>query len=531
LVALGAGLLAAGVLSACSSGSSTATGASSGHVLLVGTFHGHKGGFTTIQSAVNAAKSGDWILVAPGDYKEDADLTSTPASVDHGHFGGVLIQTSNLHIRGMNRNTTVVDGTKQGAPECSTNQADQQFGVVQNGQAIGRNGIVVYKANHVSIDNLTACNYLSGSQDSGNEIWWNGGADTATIGLHGYEGSYLTAETTYFGGESTAAEYGIFSSDSAGDGASWSNIYASNFNDSGMYVGACQQVCDVTISKAWMEYNALGYSGTNSGGAVVIKDSLFDNNQDGLDTNTQINGDPPAPQNGDCPGNAISPITHTRSCWVAMDNTFEDNNNPNAPEAGNAAAGPTGTVMTLSGGRNDTVMHNTFKDNGAWGILFIPYPDSSTPEYNQSCTGTGGVEVTGFGCVYDPMNDRLADNTFDNNGYFKNPSNADYGQIALNPNQPSNCFMGNVAPNGSVPSDLETKYPTCGLNRAAADVPSDLLAQTLCDTGFGSCPAGANYPVRTTVVLHPVPKSLPTMPNPCVNVPDNAWCSGGKPVS
>jgi len=34
------------------------------------TFHGHKGGFTTIQSAVNAAKSGDWILVAPGDYKE-----------------------------------------------------------------------------------------------------------------------------------------------------------------------------------------------------------------------------------------------------------------------------------------------------------------------------------------------------------------------------------------------------------------------------------------------------------------------------
>jgi len=118
----------------------------------------------------------------------------------------------------------------------------------------------------VSIDNLTACNYLSGSQDSGNEIWWNGGADTATIGLHGYEGSYLTAETTYFGGESTAAEYGIFSSDSAGDGASWSNIYASNFNDSGMYVGACQQVCDVTISKAWMEYNALGYSGTNSGG-------------------------------------------------------------------------------------------------------------------------------------------------------------------------------------------------------------------------------------------------------------------------
>ena len=54
------------------------------------------------------------------------------------------------------------------------------------------------------------------------------------------------------------------------------------------------KLCAITISHAWMEDNALGYSGTNSGGAVVIEDSQFDNNQNGLDTNTQINGDPPA---------------------------------------------------------------------------------------------------------------------------------------------------------------------------------------------------------------------------------------------
>ena len=65
-------------------------------------------------------------------------------------------------------------------------------------------------------------------------------------------------------------------------------------NDSGMYVGACHQVCDVTIDHAWMENNALGYSGTNSGGAVVIENSQFDDNEDGVDTNTQIAGDPPA---------------------------------------------------------------------------------------------------------------------------------------------------------------------------------------------------------------------------------------------
>ena len=35
-------------------------------------------------------RRGDWILVAPGDYHESADLTNPPASFEHGAFGGVL---------------------------------------------------------------------------------------------------------------------------------------------------------------------------------------------------------------------------------------------------------------------------------------------------------------------------------------------------------------------------------------------------------------------------------------------------------
>ena len=38
-------------------------------VLLVGTYHGKKGQFKTIEAAAKVAKRGDWILVAPGDYK------------------------------------------------------------------------------------------------------------------------------------------------------------------------------------------------------------------------------------------------------------------------------------------------------------------------------------------------------------------------------------------------------------------------------------------------------------------------------
>ena len=533
MATLGAVVLSGGVLAACSSVSSStpsSTTPPTGHVLTVGTFHGKKGAYTTIQAAVDAAKKGDWVLVAPGDYKEQADLTNTTASTDNGHFGGVLIKTPDLHLRGMDRNTTVVDGTKAGSSQCSATAADQQFGAVKDGKAIGRNGIGVSKANNVSIDNLTVCNFLNGTQDGGNEIWWNGDLGTTALGLKGYEGSYLTATSTFYNGEDTAAQYGIFASHAAGP-ASWTTIYGSNMNDSGMYVGACLRACDVTIDKAWMEYSALGYSGTNSGGAIVVKNSKFNDNQDGFDTNTQINGDPPAPQDGSCPGSATSPITHTHSCWVVMNNVFENNNNPNTPKAGNAAAGPTGTGMTIAGGRNDTVMNNTFRNNGAWGILFIPFPDSSTPSLNQSCSGTGGVETAGFGCVYDTMNSKLATNTFVNNGYFGNPSNADFGQLALNPNKPSNCFIGNTAPKGSSPANLEKKYPTCGVNRATPDAPTDLLTQVLCDTGFASCPAGSNYPPETGVQLHPLPKNLATMPNPCVGVPDSAWCKGGKVVA
>ncbi len=213
-----------------------------------------------------------------------------------------------------------------------------------------------------------------------------------------------------------------------------------------------------------------------------------------------------------------------------MHNDAHDNNNPNVPGAGTANAGPTGTGMTLSGGRNDTVMDNTFSDNGGWGFLMVPYPDSSAPEYNQSCSGTGGVQTAGLGCVYDPMNDALVHNTFSHNGSFGNAGNGDYGLITLNAGQPGNCFVGNVAPNGSVPANLEQAYPTCGKTTTSAVSGGPLLSQVVCDTGLGPCSASTVYPQQTAVVMHPLPPNLPTMPDPCNGVPDNAWCSGGKPV-
>lgn len=521
-----------------------------GRVLLVGTFDGIPGDYATIQAAVNAAKPGDWVLIAPGDYHESNDIADPPTTGEAsvGWFGGVEVDTPYVHLRGMNRSTVVIDGTKPGSPECSSSANDQNPGVsipgYNGGAPIGRNGILVWKADGVSVDNLTTCNFVTGSSGGGNEIWWDGQPSEATsgpLGLVGYSGNYLTATSTYYASSTnTGGAYGIFSSASS-EGV-WNNVYASNFNDSGMYIGACRDLCDAWIHNAWMQFNPLGYSGTNSGGTLVVSDSQFDHNQDGFDTNSQIASDPPPIQNGSCPDNGISGFTNTHSCWVFMDNFLHDNNNPNVPGsgAGYAGAGPVGTGMTISGGRNDTVMDNTFANNGSWGALFVPFADSDTPPSGISCSGQGQTDVGGFLapgplCIYDAFGDAMVGNTFSHNGFFGNPTNGDAGNLTVATGIPQNCFSGNVMPDGTSPADVQTTNAVCGPLTASSNfslTKGTLAAEVLCNTGLlgsGYCLPTDTYPRATVVTPQALPSNLPSMPNPCIGVPANAWCKAGKP--
>ncbi len=511
-------------------------------VLQVGTYHGIRGKYRTIEAAVKAAKPNDIILIAPGDYKTTSSLIPSGSG---GRFpAGVLVTTPDLTLRGMNRNTVIVDGTRKG-PACNDSPSDQNFGPATKSGPAGLNGIMVWKADDVTIENLTACNFLGGTGGdggTGNEIWWNGGADSGSIGGWGYSGSYLNATSGFFDvkqgltkAEETAAAYGIFSSN--WDGGTWNDTYASNMNDSGYYIGACQQLCRQTIDHGWGEYSALGYSGTNSGGSLVVEHSQFDNNEEGFDSNSQNNRDWPSPQDGACPANAISPITHTHSCWVFMDNYVHDNNNPNVPAAGAAAAAPVGTGMSLEG-RDDTVMGNVFKNNGAWGVVFQPYPDTETPPSNVTDPCNGGVTnynllgLLTIACTYDDWNDALIDNTFKNEGFFKNPTNGDFAESRFFAGHPANCYRGNTDTGGgltSSPANLQADYSICGASAAASNQNLPFVFQAICDTqvfGTGTpCPSGANYPRRTKVVLHPLPtRKLPTMSNPCEGVPANPWC-------
>ena len=516
-------------------------------VLRVGSYHGVRGQYRTIQAAVDAARPGDWILIGPGDYKTRASSIHAPRG--HRAFpAGVVITTRDLHIRGMNRNRVIVDGTRPHSAVCSRRASAQNFGLRTGAAAhgyegwaatadrrSGENGLLVYRANHVSIENLTVCNFLGGARQAGNEVWWNGYPENGRPGGHGFRGAYLTATSTYLKGKSaagefSAAQYGLFTSNWTG--GTWNQVYASNFNDSGFYIGACKQYCDQTVDHAHGQYNALGYSGSNSGGRLVVERSEFDHNEDGFDTNSQ-NGDEPSPQNGACPRNGISRITHTHSCWVFIHNYVHDNNNPNVPAAGSAAAGPVGTGMSVSGGRNDTVMDNRFVRNDAWGVIFVPYPDNGPP-----CTGgTSNFPLLGHGsCLFDEWGDALLDNRFAHNGGYGNPTNGDFAQVNFENGRPTNCYSGNTQVGGgpiqpASAAAMQTSHPSCnGAPVAAGSSDPGFTAQLLCDSqvqlvpGVSSCPAGTTYPRVTKIVMHPLPKHLKTMPNPCKGVPGNAWC-------
>jgi hypothetical protein len=506
-----------------------------GAVLRVGSYHGIPGPYKSIQAAVNAAKPGDWILIGPGDYKTAPQSISTPKSAPD-FPAAVVITTPDLHIRGMNRNTVIIDATKAGSPVCSSRGSAQNFGLAGSDPAgtygviaakrSGVNGMMVYKAPNVTLENFTVCNFLGGSRDAGNGVWWNGGANSGKIGGHGYYGAYLTATSSYFANEATAATYGIFSSNWTG--GTWNQTYASNMNDSGYYIGACRQLCDQTMNHAWGEYSALGYSGSNSGGTLIIENSQFDHNQDGFDTNSQ-NGDEPSPQNGACPNNGISPITHTHSCWVFIHNYVHDNNNPNVPNSGGASAGPTGTGMTISGGRNDTIMDNLFANNNAWGVAFIPYPDSGRPCYG----GTLNFPVFGPGsCYFEGWGRALIDNRFSHNGSYGHPSNGDFAEVNLQGGNPLDCFRGNTQVGGGPltpdAAALQASQPNCtGLYSMGVNSnPPSFLTELLCDTraATSDCNTGT-YPLQTHVAMHPMPKHLPTMPFPCAGVPANPWCA------
>src|SRR5215472_4947259 len=392
----------------------------------------HVAHFRTVQAAVDATRPGDWVLIWPGVYHEKSKAFPT---------SGVWVSTPGIHIRGLNRNKVIIDGSNGSARHpCPSAPRLQDLG-----SGVGRDGIEVWKTSGVTIQNLTVCDYLAGTGGHGNEIWWNGGDGSGKLGMGAYRGSYLTA-TSMFGPRNIhsphLAQYGIFASNARGPGLII-HSYSSNMADAAYYVGACQRQCNAVLSRDRGTNSSLGYSGTNAGGHLIIRHSVFNHNRTGLAPNSLNNDDAPPPQDGRCPGSATS------SCLIITHNVIKNNNNANVPTSGLTPA--VGTGVEISGGAWDTVRNNQIIHQGAWGVVTHDFPDSEKPPPGSHCQG--GVQSPGL-CLFPAHGNKVFGNTFARGGFFGNVTNGDLATVGLLPNSatPRNCFFGNHAASGKLTS-------------------------------------------------------------------------------
>ena len=323
----------------------------------------------------------------------------------------VTVTTPSVVIRGSDRNTVIIDG-----------------------EFVRGNGIAVL-ADAVAIENMTARNARL------NGFYWSG--------VTGFRGSYLTAYNN--------GDYGIYAF-GASDGV-FEDSYASGSPDSGFYIGQCYP-CRIVIRRVIAERNALGYSGTNSGGELYVVSSIWRDNRSGL-VPASLDIELQAPQ---------------RETVIAA-NLVIGNSNRAAPAW--ALPGITfGNGVLIAGGVGNIVERNVILDHDQYGVLVTPMLDKN---------------------FYRAEGNIIRDNQVRRSGR---------ADIALSgPMSRDNCFGGNRV-DVAAPAGLTHAQGCSGL-RLPFDI--DPLPFASLVLVRGSLIEAAHFPDWKT---QPVPAPQPTMPDP-----------------
>ncbi|HEU5379255.1 MAG TPA: right-handed parallel beta-helix repeat-containing protein [Ktedonobacteraceae bacterium] len=280
------------------------------------------------------------------------DLVSIAPGTYH---EAVTVNIPNITVRGRNRQQVILDGNFQ----------------------LG-NGFTVV-ANNVVLENMTARYYI------GNGFYWTG--------VKGFRGSYLTAYSN--------GDYGIYAYNSSV--GQFDHDLGAGSPDAGFYVGACHP-CHVLVTHVLSEGNALGFSGTNAGGDLVLRDSIWRNNRTGLLPNS-LDSEPNPPQDG----------------ATILNNLIENNNNSNAP-AKDLEYPAFGSGIIVAGGNDNVIQNNRVSGHFYYGILVTPYIDQK---------------------FYEPHGNTVKNNTITNSGV------TDLALAALSSRD--NCFSDNTVSSTNPP--------------------------------------------------------------------------------
>jgi Right handed beta helix region len=272
----------------------------------------------TIPEAIAAAAPGDTILVDRGTYP-----------------GGVVVPEDkpNLTIRGVDRNAVVFDGQD------------------------ARDDAIDVRADDVTLQNLSAHNFLK------NAFYWDG--------VTGFTGSYLTVWNVL--------GYGIYSEDSTG--GLIEHDYVSGAADAAYYIGECNP-CRSTIRQVVARLSAVGYSGTNASGGLVIRDSVWDRNGAAILPNSLADEADPPQHDMLVVGNTV---TRSGRARVPL----------NTPLAGYYGIG-----IGIAGGNGNRVLRNTVTGSRRYGIAVFSTPyrvQTPSPPWRPQANAIRANTVRGSG--------------------------------------------------------------------------------------------------------------------------------------
>ena len=182
--------------------------------------------YPTIQAAVDAARPGDLVRIAPGIYREEVVVPATKHDVV---------------LRGTDRNRVVLDG----------------------GNGRRHEGIVIH-GDGVAVENLTVRRFGSDA------ILFTPPPD-AKQALNGWRVSYVTlANNALHGLDALHAEGGTIE-----------HVLASGHGGAGLRIGRCLP-CNALVSDSVAVRGMAGFEGVNAGGNIVVARSQFRDNRIGV---------------------------------------------------------------------------------------------------------------------------------------------------------------------------------------------------------------------------------------------------------